>query len=493
MIQGTASHVGKSVLTAGFCRLFARRGLSVAPFKAQNMALNSYVTLDGGEIGRSTAFAARAAGIEPTIEMNPVLLKPSSETGCQVVLLGKPVRAMDTPEYYQYQRTVLPVIESSLLLLRQLFDIVVMEGAGCPAEINLMDRDIANMKAAAIADAPVLLVGDIERGGVFASLYGTLALLPPDDRWRIKGLVINKFRGDPSLLSSGLAFLERECGVPVLGVLPYLRDLVVEEEDSVSLDESVCDERASDTQASISVIKLPHISNFTDFDPLRREPGMHIRYVGSVKNWGSPDLVILPGTKSTMHDLDWMRQTGLADRLMRFAGSGGKVLGICGGFQMLGRTIEDVCGIESRSTTVAGLGLLDVETRFVPQKTLRRVSACGCNGWIAGARFAGYEVHQGIAFAGRVLPFAAIEDGALDGMLDGAVGDTGLVAGTYVHGLFDSPQTRAALRRWLGVPERRVDVSSNEPESVFDRLADCLEQNLDIGRVLDMIGPIGRR
>jgi len=492
MIQGTGSHVGKSILVAAFCRLFARRGYRVSPFKAQNMALNSFVTRDGHEIGRSTAFQARAAGTEPCVEMNPVLLKPSSETGSQVIIFGTPVRHMDVHEYHAYQPVAVDTVTRALHTLRERFDIVVMEGAGSPAEINLRDRDIANMRAATIGNAPVILVGDIERGGVFASLYGTLALLRSDERARVKGLLINKFRGDASLLDSGLAFLETECGVPVLGVLPFLRDLVVEEEDSLSLPPSRPPNAAGG--ADIAVLRLPHLSNFTDFDPLARQDGLRVRYVEDTAHWGAPDLVIVPGTKSTVSDLEWLRRRGLADALVHHAAQGGRVLGICGGFQMLGEVIEDPERVESRQASVPGLGLLGVQTRFQPAKQRRQVEGIGCGGWLDGATLIGYEIHQGqtVRRAG-IAPFVRLsrwdETQERDGEQewDGAMSADAQVAGTYLHGFFDAPSCQMALRAFLGLGAA-VAESIAPAEAAFERLADWLEQNLDISRVLAMAG-----
>ncbi len=502
MIQGTASHVGKSVLVAAFCRLFARRGYRVAPFKAQNMALNSYVTLDGREIGRSQAFQARAAGVEPLAEMNPVLLKPSSETGSQVVLLGEPVKHMGVREYHAYQPIALETVAASLRFLRERFDLVVMEGAGSPAEINLRERDIANMKAAALGDAPVLLAGDIERGGVFASLYGTMALLTPEERARVKGILINKFRGDVTLLDSGLTFLERECKVPVLGVLPYLHRLIVEEEDSLGLDTRPSERShgqvpvpasangsGSSALADVVVVRLPHISNFTDFDALAAEPGLRVRYIEDPGQWGDPNFVILPGTKSTAVDLNWLRDQGLAVRIQMFAREGGRVLGICGGYQMLGQVILDPEGVESRQHRIPGLGLLDVKTRFQPRKELSRVQGVGCGGWLTDAALTGYEIHQGVTTRGSgAMPFVRLSrrGGLPDATEDGALDPAGRIAGTYLHGLFDTPACRIALRGFLGLPS--VIAPMVAAPDVFDRLADWLEQNLAMDQILQIVG-----
>ncbi|HET6383941.1 MAG TPA: cobyric acid synthase [Armatimonadota bacterium] len=502
MIQGTASHVGKSVVVAGFCRLFARRGYRTSPFKSQNMALNSYVTADGREIGRSQAFQARAAGVEPMAEMNPVLLKPRSENGSQVIVLGKPVRQMEVREYHAYQSIALDAASESLRRLRETFDVIVMEGAGSPAEVNLRDRDIANMKTARMGEAPVILVGDIERGGVFASLYGTLALLLPEDRERVAGLIINKFRGDVSLLNSGLEFLERECGVPVLGVLPYLRDLRVEEEDSLSLpDRSTSPDRPVDAtstgnpKALIAVIRLPHLSNFTDFDALAAEEEFDLRYAERLADSGRPDLVILPGTKNTAYDLRWLREQGFAEALCRYAASGGRIMGICGGYQMLGRRILDPEHVESACSLTEGLGLLDVETTFRAEKTLERVEATGCAGWMDGVPTAGYEIHQGSTERGpsaRPLLGLSSLDGSEENRLDGAIDPAGMIAGTYLHGFFDRPEVRSALRGFLGLPPSSgANVSGPASLEVFDRLADWLEQNLDMERIFGIMGVDG--
>lgn len=421
--------------------------------------------------------------------MNPVLLKPSSETGAQVVLLGKPVSCMDVGEYHDYQRVALPAVEDALLRLRGQFDLVILEGAGSPAEINLLDRDIANMKAAEMADAPVILVGDIERGGVFASLYGTVALLPESARRRIKGIVINKFRGDEALLDSGIDFLSRECGCPVLGILPFLPNLTIEEEDSLSLD-TLRGPIGDAPRADVAVLRLPHISNFTDFDTLLPQPDLRVRFVRSVDEWftasrTNPDLAIVPGTKSTVDDLRWLRETGLADLLARHARSGGKILGICGGYQMLGRTILDPEGVETRSPASAGLGLLDVDTTFRPDKTLRRVSGAGSAGWLEGAEIVGYEIHHGESARGDARHLISLSEGL--SRFDGAIDESGRICGAYVHGLFDTPSCRAALRRWLGLPH--IDETEDRTAvDAIDRLVSVVEAKLDMNAVMAIIG-----
>ncbi len=373
MVQGTASHVGKSVIVAALCRLFARAGYRVAPFKAQNMSNNSYVTHDGLEMGRAQVFQAQAAGVEPHVDMNPVLLKPDADTRAQVVLLGEPVAAMDVREYHDYQRRAWKSVKAAFNRLRDNYDLIIIEGAGSPAEINLRSRDIVNMKVAVLADAPVLLVGDIERGGVFAALVGTMALLKPSERRRVCAFLINKFRGDPTLLDSGLDFLEKKTKVPVLGVLPYVFGLPVDEEDAVVL----ASQRAAKGSAAltIGVVHLPHISNATDFEPLRQAPDVSLRYIESPTDFDQFDVVILPGTKSTVADFEWMQNQGIAERIRQHSRKGGWVIGICGGFQMLGREIRDPEGVESKRASVTGLGLLPVVTVFEQRKRLVQTEA----------------------------------------------------------------------------------------------------------------------
>ncbi|HDY69638.1 MAG TPA: cobyric acid synthase, partial [Actinobacteria bacterium] len=353
MIQGTASHAGKSLLVAGLARIMAQDGFSVAPFKSQNMSLNSYADSDGGEMGRAQVVQAEAAGIEPRVDMNPVLLKPTSDTGAQVVVQGRPVGTMNARTYHDYRSGLLDAVSESLERLRRDFEVVIIEGAGSPAEVNFRDSDIANMKVAEIADAPVCLVGDIERGGVFASLVGTMELLKDEDRGRVKGLIINKFRGDRSILEPGLDYLEGRCQLPVLGVVPFIRDLRIEEEDSVALspDRAVWPSdvrRASGGNGTVNVrvVRLPRIANFTDFDSLAACPGFDAQYVEQPVGLADADLIIIPGTKSTITDLKFLWSSGIAAEIIRKAGSGTPVIGICGGYQMLGRSISDPHGID---------------------------------------------------------------------------------------------------------------------------------------------------
>ena len=428
MIQGTMSGVGKSLLCAGLCRIFHEDGFRVAPFKSQNMALNSFITKDGLEMGRAQAVQAFAAGIEPDVRMNPILLKPSSDTGSQVILHGEVQGELSAAEYFRRKKEFMPEIQKAFDSLANEFDIVVIEGAGSPAEINLKQNDIVNMGLAKMVNAPVLLVGDINRGGVFAQLYGTVALLDPHEQKRIRGLIINQFRGDEQILRPGLQMLEERVKKPVWGVVPYT-DVDLDDEDSVC-------ERLSHHKAKrpldIAVIRLPRISNFTDFSPLEAHPMMSVRYVSAQYQLGTPDLVILPGTKSTLADLKWLRETGLETLILRLAGQGIGVLGICGGYQMLGQTISDPYGAEGGGT-LRGLGLLPVETVFQTQKTRTRVTASGC-GWFEGAFIEGYEIHMGQTASQSTAPFCVLSDGRAEGAVNGNI------MGTYLHGLFDSAQ-----------------------------------------------------
>ena len=433
MIQGTMSGVGKSLLCAGLCRIFHEDGFRVAPFKSQNMALNSFITKDGLEMGRAQAVQAFAAGIEPDVRMNPILLKPSSDTGSQVILHGEVQGELSAAEYFRRKKEFVPEIRKAFDSLSEEFDIVVIEGAGSPAEINLKQNDIVNMGLAEMVDAPVLLVGDINRGGVFAQLYGTVALLEPHEQKRIRGLVINQFRGDEQILRPGLQMLEQRVQKPIWGVVPYT-DVDLDDEDSVC-------ERLSHHKAEkpldIAVIRLPRISNFTDFSPLEAHPMLGVRYVSAPHQLGTPDLVILPGTKSTMADLKWLRESGLEASVLRLAGQGVGVLGVCGGYQMLGQTISDPHGTEGGGN-MRGLGLLPVETVFETKKTRTRVTASGC-GWFEGAFIEGYEIHMGQTCRQAAAPFCVLSDGREEGTMSGNI------MGTYLHGLFDSAQMAERL------------------------------------------------
>jgi adenosylcobyric acid synthase len=489
MIQGTASSVGKTILVAALCRILRQDGYRVAPFKAQNMALNSFVTREGGEIGRAQAVQAEAAGIDPTVDMNPVLLKPTTDTGCQVVVMGKVARTISAGDYYEYTPSLLATIEASLNRLRSAYDIVVIEGAGSPAEINLKDREIVNMRVARMSGTPVLLVGDIDRGGVFASLVGTLELLDKDEQKHIKGLIINKFRGDLKLLQPGLDFLEKRTGKPVLGVVPYLRDMRIAQEDSVYLDQRATGQSTGDLD--IAVIRLPHISNYDDFDPLE-EAGCLVRYITRRVELGNPHLMILPGTKSTVSDLQYLRHSGLASSLLLKAKEGTPIVGICGGYQMLGQKILDPQGVESAEAEISGLGLLDVVTIFAPEKSTRQVRArvlsdLGLLAGTKGQEVVGYEIHMGQTRGEETTnAFQVLEtpQGATD-YGDGTLNARGTVLGTYMHGLFHNTDFRQiflnSLRRRWGLPER--EGTATERDRQYDRLAEVVRHSLNMAEI----------
>ena len=497
MLQGTGSGVGKSLLATAFCRLFARAGYRVAPFKAQNMSLNAAVTADGGEIGRAQAAQAAAAGVEPTVDMNPILLKPEGDDRSQLVVRGRALDRVTFREYRARQAALKPVVAESLARVRAAADLVVIEGAGSPAEINLRDADLVNMHVARIAGAPVLLVGDIDRGGVFAALVGTLALLEPADRARVAGLVINRFRGDASVLTPGLEELRALTGVQVLGVVPWIADRLVPAEDSLDLEEMPA--ISGDVLVDVAVVRLPRIANFDDFDWLAAEPGVRVRWVTTPAALDGADLVVLPGSKSTVADLAWLRARELADAIVGAAAAGRAVLGVCGGYQMLGRTLRDPDGVESPVAEAPGLGLLPIETTFVREKTTVRVRvrATAHSGPFAEASGIvgdAYEIHAGLT---RVLtpegtpPFAIVERGGApaDGF-DGAM--VGAVAGTYLHGVLASGAVRRALLRWLAARAGRAPHpewgSAASRVTRWDRLADIVAGALDVRAVGKLVG-----
>ena len=479
MVQGTTSDAGKTTVVAALCRWLARQGISVAPFKPQNMALNSAVTVDGGEIGRSTALQALACGLEPHSDMNPVLLKPQSDCGAQVILRGKVHGNMDALDYHAYKAEAMNSVMASWRDLSARYDVVIAEGAGSPAEINLRANDIANMGFAEAADCPVLLVGDIDKGGVFAQLVGTLALISDSERDRTAGFVINRFRGDIGLLEPGLDWLTEHTGKPVLGVLPYLHGLVIDSEDSVGTSGT------SEAGAlNVVVPVLPRISNHNDFDPLRLHPGVNLTFVGPDEPIPPADLIILPGSKSTRHDLQWLKQQGWPEAIQKHLRYGGKLLGICGGFQMLGHKVEDPEGLEGEIGITEGLALFEMVTRMVPGKQLRMVNG-GLTSHIAStmrtAALKGYEMHNGVTEgAALVRPFAELE-----GRPDGAVSADGQVAGTYIHGVFDEPAACKAILAWAGLKtqgEQSVDYQRHRLQQL-DRLADQVDQCLDKERL----------
>jgi len=498
MIQGTASSVGKSLIVAAMCRILRDEGLSVAPFKSQNMALNSYVTADGGEIGRAQAVQAEAAGIEPIIEMNPILLKPEPEMRSQVVLLGKPIGSMHWSEYCALMPSLHGTIRNCIETLRARHDVVVIEGAGSPAEINLRRWDIVNMHVAKAADAPVILVGDIDKGGVFAQLVGTMELLEPDDRIRVAGLLVNKFRGEVALLKDGLEFLHQRFGIPVLGIVPWMRSLRIADEDSVAL-QSRTPRPQSASELYLAVVKLPFISNYDDFLALEHEPGVHLRFIDSVGDLDGADLVIIPGTKSTMSDLAWMRREGFASAIVARADRGGLVLGICGGCQMLGETIEDPHAIESREPVAHGLGLLPLRTRFEKEKTTARVVARPIARWFTSEGFApeiaGYEIHMGTVTRTDSTPpaFTIVSrngDQALQH--DGAMSRAGNVVGTMLHGIFENASIRSALlgelRRRRGLPALSGAGAIADRNAEYARLAATVSASIDMRALRHIIG-----
>ena len=475
MVQGTMSGAGKSLLVTALCRILRQDGLSVAPFKSQNMALNSYVTSDGLEMGRAQVVQAQAAGIEPDVRMNPILLKPSSDVGSQLIVCGEVRGHYDAKTYFSLKHTLIPEIMAAYESLAREYDVIVIEGAGSPAEINLRDGDIVNMGLAELVDAPVLLVGDIDRGGVFAQLHGTLALLRPDERSRVVGTVINKFRGDVALLQPGLAQLEELTSIPVLGVVPYVR-AEIDDEDSLS-------ERLHRTEGhrpiDVAVIRLPRISNFTDFAPLERHAALGVRYVSDRASLGEPDLVIIPGTKSTMDDLLWIRQNGLEMAIRRLCDSGTVVLGICGGYQMMGMRLIDPDGVE-RGGELAGMGLLPCETTFSTQKTRTRVRARIVADGLADTAIQGYEIHMGRTQRSGGMPFARLDSGDDEGCA------TGCALGTYLHGLFDTGEAVDALARWLLTRKglspdeaRTLDHAAYQDQQI-DLLADAVRASLDM-------------
>ncbi|MFO7551159.1 MAG: cobyric acid synthase [Haliea sp.] len=477
MIQGTASDAGKSTVVAGLCRLLYRRGFRVVPFKPQNMALNSAVTSDGGEIGRAQAVQAQAAGLEPHTDMNPVLLKPSSDMGAQVIIHGKALAQMQAQDYHHYKRTAMAAVLESHARLCERYEVVMVEGAGSPAEVNLREGDIANMGFAEAVDCPVILVADIDKGGVFAQIVGTLALLSESERARVAGFIINRFRGDIALLQPGLDWLEEYTGKPVLGVLPYLHDLHLEAEDAVPRDNIQPDQE----KFQIIVPVLPRISNHTDFDPLRLHPGIDLHFVGSGTAPPPADLIILPGSKNVRADLEWLRENGWEDAIRRHLRYGGKVIGICGGYQMLGTVIHDPLGLEGAAGSSKGLGWLAMETTLHEEKQLTRVRG---QLTLEGATVEGYEIHMGIS-RGEALERPLVQ---LAGTTDGAVSEDNQVLGSYLHGLFDHPDATGALLRWAGLMQAKgIDYAALR-EREIDRLADMMGQQLDMGRVMALLG-----
>ena len=488
MVLGTASSVGKSLLVAALCRAFHQNGIRVAPFKAQNMSNNADVTPDGLEIGRAQAEQAAAAGLLPSVQMNPVLLKPQGDRTSQVILDGRPAGVMHSVDFLDRKRDLWPHVETALETLRGQYELIVAEGAGSPAEPNLQATDIVNLRVARHTRATTVIVGDIDRGGVFAHLVGTLALIPPADRPLIRGFIINRFRGDPSLLTPAIEDLEQRTGIPVLGVVPWIDEVRLADEDAVALERPA--REASTAAVDVAVIRFPRIANFDDFDPLRDEPDVNLRYVESVPALGKPTLIVLPGTRATIADLDWLRSSGLDSAIQKHAAEGGHVLGICGGLQMLGTRLDDPDGVEAvAGTTVPGLGLLALETRFVAEKTTRRVEgtvvATG-GAWASetGIAVSGYEIHMGEGVT-EADPF--IE---LAGLRDGAISSDGLIAGTYLHGLLHNDALRTKLLESLGRPAAAGAQSASAlRDREFDRLAAVVRAHLDFEQLEAMRWP----
>ncbi len=509
MIQGTMSNAGKSLIAAGLCRIFHQDGYRVAPFKSQNMALNSFITREGLEMGRAQVVQAEAAGIEPSVLMNPILLKPTTDVGSQVIVNGRVLGNMRAREYFRFKKSLVPQVMEAYSRLSAENDIIVIEGAGSPAEINLKQEDIVNMGLAKMTDSPVLLVGDIDPGGVFAQLIGTLVLLTEEERARVAGLVINKLRGDPTILTPGLQELEARSGKPVLGVVPWL-SVDIDAEDSLS-DKLRQHERQAGTEIDIAVLRLPHISNFTDFQALTLMECVSLRYVSRAEELGSPDLVVLPGTKSTMADLRWLRTSGLAAGLQRLSDRGCLILGICGGYQMLGTVLYDPEGVESGGPSGTmpsggepGLGLLPMETRFTGEKRRTRIEGQvlalpSSSVWagLSGAGICGYEIHMGRSTdngtGAEMTVFARLRDELQEReSTDGAV--SGNVLGTYVHGLFDSEDLRERLRtllfrrKGLDPAAKEAGISYREyKEQQYELLAAQLRKSLDMERIYGIL------
>lgn len=484
MVQGTCSNAGKSLLCAALCRIFRQDGYTVAPFKAQNMALNSFITADGKEMGRAQVVQAEAAGIAPDVRMNPVLLKPTSDVGSQVIVMGEARGNRTAREYWGDKRALLPVVKQAYDSLAAEYDIIVIEGAGSPAEINLKQDDIVNMGLAKLVDAPVLLVGDIDRGGVFAALYGTVKLLEEDEQARIRGLVINKFRGDVEILRPGLAQLEELTGKPVVGVVPYGR-FDIDDEDSLS---ERLDSTGGVSQIRIAVVRLPRLSNFTDFSALSRVPGVGVFYADRPAQLEGADLIILPGTKSTLGDLKWLRESGMEAQILKQHAAGTPVFGVCGGYQIMGQSVSDPEGAEGGGS-LRGMGLLPTDTVFRPEKTTVQSSGTlgtlgGVLAPLSGMPVTGYEIHMGeTTRAADAKPLVQLSRAGAQPVWDGC--QTENACGTYLHGVFDAPGVAPALaqalaaRKGITLADTAYDTAQYKEEQ-YDRLADAVRQSLDM-------------
>jgi len=498
MIQGTGSNVGKSVITAALCRIFREDGINVAPFKSQNMALNSFVTKKGGEMGRAQVVQAEAAGLEPHVDMNPVLIKPHSDAGAQVIIHGKLYGNFSAKEFHAFKKKAMLFVEESFGKLSERHDLIIIEGAGSPAEINLRENDIANMGTAHMADAPVILVGDIDKGGVFASLVGTLELLDERDLKRVQGFIINKFRGDLSLLQPGLDFLEAKTGLPVLGVIPFFRKIYIPEEDSVNLESSKLTGLMTEDTITIAVLYLPHISNFTDLDPLASEELISLRYVKNGEKIGSADIVIIPGTKNTTGDLKYIRESGYAEEIKGHVSGGGHLIGICGGYQMLGNCISDPHNVEGGGYT-KGLGYLDIKTVMKKDKKTRQVMASRLRGNTQDKDvefLSGYEIHMGeSSYIKEAKPLFSIryeEMGEIKGY-DGATSKNGKIWGTYIHGIFENDIFRTSfindVRRKKGF-DPLINSSNHfgKREEGYAKLAELVRSGLNMEKIYKIAG-----
>jgi adenosylcobyric acid synthase len=479
MIQGTTSDAGKSTLVAALCRILKNHGISVVPFKPQNMALNSAVTIDGGEIGRAQALQAQAAGLLPHTDMNPILIKPTSDTRAQIIIQGRAITDMDANVYHDYKTQAMNYVLDSYYRLQKQFDVILVEGAGSPAEINLRDRDIANMGFAEKVDCPVILIADIDRGGVFAHLVGTLELLSESERNRIVGFVINRFRGDMSLLQSGLDWLEHKTGKPVLAVIPYLQGLYLDAEDALTINSI-----KTTAVFRVAVLTLPRISNHTDFDPLRLHPQIHFQWVGPNQPIPACDLLIIPGSKNTREDLAFLRAQSWDKGIQKHLRYGGKLIGICGGFQMLGEFIYDESGLESTPGSSVGLGYFSLQTTLLPEKILQQRSGFL---WDQQSCIQAYEIHTGISHGDALrypVAYLTIDDQLIP---EGARSEDGLILGTYLHGIFDHPDGLNTLLEWAGISESQLFDIGLEREISLNRLAEATQSAFTAGFIQDLI------
>ncbi|NTW71492.1 MAG: cobyric acid synthase [Eubacteriaceae bacterium] len=488
MFQGTGSSVGKSILTAGMCRVLNDTGLKTAPFKSQNMALNSFITKDGKEMGRAQVVQAEAARTEPVVEMNPILLKPSSDVGSQVILMGEVHKNMSATEYHRKKPEFKKLIMEAYDKLDDQFDCIVIEGAGSPAEINLRENDLVNMGMAEMCDSPVILIGDIDRGGVFASIYGTYMLLQDNERDRMKGFIINKFRGDVKLLTPGIKMLEDLIGIPCLGVLPYFK-LHIDDEDSVSLRFK----NQTKKDITVGIVRLPHISNFTDFTPFEMEEDVFIKYIQSKYDFEDIDLLIIPGSKNTIEDMAFLENNGMKQEILKLKSAGVPIFGICGGYQIMGRTITDNDSHESAIKTIEGLGLMDADTVISPIK--RTVQVTGkldfhLEGQNVSGEVSGYEIHMGVTKVNEAHEiFVTLDTGETDGI----VKDGGRIIGTYLHGIFDNEEPRNALldgiRKKKGLDKNHETVNFDKfKEEQYDKLADIMRENVNIEELFKIMG-----